>query len=373
MNWPSFFSYDFLLNLGISIGIVLLFLVFRGLFSKYIFSLILRLSRKAPTDLISHFFLSFEKPIQWLFIIIGIYVASDYFPLFEQDNTLFKDIISSSVVAMLTWGLYNIASASSVLFIKIRDNYKLELDDILIPFLSKSLRVVIVAISFSIIAQEFGYDVNGFVAGLGLGGVAIAFAAKDAIGNLFGGFIIITEKPFTIGDWIMTPSVEGTVEDISFRSTKVRTFAQAVVTVPNATLANESITNWSQMGKRQISFNLTISRDTPKAKLVKIVHRIEDIVKNNPDIHPETVFVKFDSFKDNGYEVFLYFFTNTTVWGDFLTIKESINFSIMEILEQEEVLMGLESTRLYMDSELTSKEQKEKEKNEGQLSLSKDS
>ncbi|MFA1822484.1 mechanosensitive ion channel family protein [Virgibacillus oceani] len=124
---------------------------------------------------------------------------------------------------------------------------------------SRTLRIVIIAISFSIIAQEFGYDVNGFVAGLGIGGLAFALAAKDALANMFGGIIIITKKPFTIGDWVLTPSVEGTVEDISFRSTKVRTFAQALVTVPNATLSNEPITNWSKMGKRQITFNSRLS------------------------------------------------------------------------------------------------------------------
>ncbi|MFP3359363.1 mechanosensitive ion channel family protein, partial [Planococcus sp. SIMBA_143] len=130
----------------------------------------------------------------------------------------------------------------------INHKYNVKIDHILIPFFSKALRLIIVAIGISVIAQEFEYDINGFVAGLGIGGLAFALAAKDALANLFGGIIIITEKPFTIGDWIKTPSVEGTIEDISFRSTKVRTFAQALVTVPNATLSNEAITNWSKMG-----------------------------------------------------------------------------------------------------------------------------
>ena len=92
---------------------------------------------------------------------------------------------------------------------------------------------------FSGIAEEFNYNVIGFVGGLGLFGLAFALTAKDTISNFFGGVIIITEKPFTIGDWILTPSVEGTVETITFRSTKIRTFAQGLVTVPNAKLARE--------------------------------------------------------------------------------------------------------------------------------------
>ncbi len=97
------------------------------------------------------------------------------------------------------------------------------MDDILAPFLSKLLRFVIIALSVSVIAQEFNYDVNGFVAGLGLGGLAFALAAKDTISNFFGGIIIITEKPFTIGDWVETSTVTGSVEDITFRSTRFRT------------------------------------------------------------------------------------------------------------------------------------------------------
>lgn len=351
MFWETYMKEDILVDLGISIGIFLLFLIFRKLFAKYVFTLLLRLSRKAPNDFFSHVFVSFQKPIQFLFIIIGIYVSVGYFPYLNQHNSLFLDIIRASVIIMLTWGLYNMASASSALFTSLKVKYDLEIDDILIPFISKALRFVIVAISISIVAQEFNYDVNGFVAGLGLGGVAIAFAAKDVLGNLLGGFVIITEKPFTIGEWIMTPSVEGTVEDISFRSTRVRTFAQALVTVPNATLANESITNWSKMGKRQISFRLRVTHDTTKDQMANVVGQIEYLLKNHPDIHPETILVTFDDYKENGLDIFLYFFTKTTNWGEFLKIKEEINFEIMDILENERVYVAMPSRKLYLDPE----------------------
>src|SRR5690625_661254 len=182
----------------------------------------------------------------------------------------------------------------------------------LIPFLSRALQVIIIAISISVILQEFNYNIGGFITGLGLGGLAFSLAAQDALKNLFGGIVIITEKPFTIDDWILTPSVEGTVEDISFRSTKIRTFAQALVTVPNATLANEPITNWSKMGKRQITFNLSLTYDTPKEKIEHVVRQVEYLLKNHPEIHPETIFVNFDHYKENGIDIFLYFFTKTT-------------------------------------------------------------
>ncbi|WP_324782482.1 mechanosensitive ion channel family protein [Mesobacillus jeotgali] len=349
--WENFLSYEVLESLGISVGIFFLFLLFRKLFTKYVFKLMLKLGQKTPTELFSSVTVAFEQPIRWLFIIIGIYVAADYFPFMEQSNRLFLKIIRASIIMLITWGLYNLSSGSSLLFMKINDRFKMEIDQILIPFFSKAIRFIIVAISISIIAQVFEYDVNGFIAGLGLGGLAFALAAKDAIGNLFGGIIIITEKPFTIGDWIKTPSVEGTVEDISFRSTRVRTFAQAVVTVPNAILANESITNWSKMGKRQITFKLGVTYDTPRVKLQRTILRIEEMLKSNDDIHPDTIFVKFDEYNDSSLDIFLYFFTKTTVWAEYLAVKEEINFAIMEILEEEGVSVAFPSRTLYVETQ----------------------
>lgn len=358
MKWEQLLEYEFLTSLGIALGILFIFLIFRKIFTKYVFSLLLKLSRKAPTDFLSYIFLSFEKPIRWLFIIIGIYVSASYFPYFNEKNELFQNIMSSSVIFMISWGLFNLASTSSLLLTKINKTLNIEIDEILIPFLSKAIRVIIVAIAFSIIAQEFGYEISGFVAGLGLGGLAFSLAAKDMLANLFGGIVIITEKPFSIGDWVKTPSVEGTVEDITFRSTKIRTFAQALVTVPNATLANENITNWSEMGKRQITFDLQVAHDTPKENLQNAVTRIEELLMGHPDIHQETIFVKFDKFMESGLGIFLYFFTKTTNWGEFLKAKENINFTILEILEEEKVQLAISSRRLYMETEQTPEKKK---------------
>src|SRR5699024_10501115 len=201
----------------------------------------------------------------------------------------------------------------------------------------------------SVILEVFNYKISGFITGLGLGGLAFSLAAKDALSNLFGGIIIITEKPFTIDDWIMTPSVEGTIEDISFRSTKVRTFAQALVTVPNATLANEPITNWSKMGKRQITFQLKLTYDTPKESIKTITSRIKDLLTTHEGIHQETIFVHVDEYATDGLAILLYFFTKTTNWGEYLEIKEEINLRICNIIEETGAEIAIPSQKLYTD------------------------
>ncbi len=341
-------NYDILKDLGISIGILLLFILFRNLFTKYVFQLILKLSRKTPTDFITQICLGFERPLGWFFIILGLYVAMDYFPFMEQHNVLFLKFLRSMVIVLITWGLFNLSSPTSGLLISVNQKLNNKIDLILIPFICRIIRVIMIAISISIIGQEFDYDVNGLVAGLGLGGLAFALAAKEAVGNLIGGVVIVTEKPFSIGDWILTPSVEGTVEDINFRSTKVRTFSQALVTVPNSTLANEPITNWSRMGKRRITFHLGLNYQTTKEQIKRVVEKMEHMLRTHEDIHPDTIMVAFDHYNESSLDILVYFFTNSTVWAEHVKIKHEINLAIMGILEAEGVEVAFPSRTLYV-------------------------
>ena len=359
------FIHNYLDETGIALGIFLLFLLLRKIFAKYVFKLLLKLSKKVKTTLLTSIFTAFEKPLQWLFIIIGFYVTVQYYPLFNQSNPVFWDILRSGIVIIISWGLYNLTASSSHVFDKLNDKYSFEIDAILVPFLSRILRVVIVIIAISVVAQEFGFNVSGFVAGLGIGGLAISLAAKDAIANLFGGFVIITERPFTIGDWIMTSTVEGTVEEITFRSTRIRTFKDAVVTVPNAILSNSEITNWSKMSKRQVTFYIKVNFDTSKQTLDKIVKNINELLLQHPDIHDDSVQVKFDLFDQNGYGISVTFFTKTTVLGEYLRIKEEVNFQIMELLETEDVQLAVPSMKLSLDKDIDQQLKNETLMNQG--------
>ena len=213
----------------IAIGIFLVFLLLRKVFSKYLFKLILKISKQTPTEFFTNIWLSFEHPIRWLFVIIGFYAAAAYFPYINHKNEMFLNFFRSAIIILLTWGLFNLSSASSAIFQNLNKRLNLDIDQILIPFLSKMLRAIIVIIGISVILVEFDYNISGLITGLGLGGLAISLAAQDAIKNFIGGIVIIFENALSLGHWITTPSVEGTVEDISFRSTKIRTFDQALV------------------------------------------------------------------------------------------------------------------------------------------------
>ncbi|UCZ51901.1 mechanosensitive ion channel family protein [Bacillus shivajii] len=335
---------------GIAVGIIIIFLVFRKIFTTYLYKIILRFSKKAPTEIVTNILLAFEKPLRVFFVFVGFYVAFMYLPLAEVFNDPMEKLFRSFIIILIAWGLYNLSASTSTVFTKVGERLDIELDQILLPFVSKLIRFAIIAMAIAIIADVWEYNVSGFVAGLGLGGLAFALAAQDSISNFFGGVVIITEKPFTIGDWVSTPSVEGIVEDITFRSTKIRTFADTLVTVPNSTLANESIQNHSRMEKRQITFSLGVTYSTPREKVETCVRRIDEMLRNHDEVDQELIMVRFTEFNESSLDLFLYFFTKTTAWVKHLEVKEDINLKMMQILEEEGVSIAFPSRSIYMNS-----------------------
>ncbi|NEU29541.1 mechanosensitive ion channel family protein [bacterium LRH843] len=331
-----------------ALAIFVVFLLFRKIFTKYIFKMIVAMSKKTPTKVFTNVLFAFERPLHIFWIVLGTYMALMYLPFNITTIEFVKHMYRSIIIMLIGWGLYNYTSVRSMTFNHLTRNFDIDENNMLLPFLSKILRFTVVALMIVVIASEWGYSISGFVAGLGLGGLAFALAAQETLANFFGGIVIITEKPFAKGDWIETPTVEGTVEDITFRSSKIRTFANAVVTVPNSTLSKEPITNWTKMKKRRITFSLGVAYGTPKKKLDSCVRRIETLLRTNNDIHQELIMVRFNEFSHSGMDIYLYFFTKTTVWTEWFRVKEEINFAILQILEDEGVSVALPARDLYI-------------------------
>ncbi len=348
-------------HLFVVIAIAIATIALRTVFSKLLHFFAVKFFPNSKDDIANSYIPAFERPVRAFISVSGIYLIIQYLPFSEKVYLPALAFYRSAIIVILAWGFYNLTGGSISILKSIGKKLDDGADEILINFLSKIVRVVIVLLSVAIIAREWGFDVNGFVAGLGLGGLAIALAAKDAIANVFGGIVIITDKPFTVGDWIYTPSVEGTVEEVSFRSSKIRTFANAVTTMPNSVLANEAITNWSRMGKRRISFNLGVTYSTPAEKLRSCVKKIKAMLDNHPEIHKETIFVRFDSFNDSSLDIFIYCFTVTTKWGEYLEVKEDINFKIMDILAEEGVSVAFPSKSIYFENSLEQRDNFDKE------------
>lgn len=338
-------------NLRYAVGaliIILITLLLRAFISRYAVAWLKKWAENSSSIWDEHVIDSLKRPIGVFLLITGIYMALLYLPLYTAVNAMLIKVYRSIVIILIGWGFYQLVGKDSLFSDEFRARFNM--DAILTAFFSKAVRIIVTALTIVIVAHEWDYDVNGFIAGLGLGGLAFALAAKDALANIFGGLVIIMEKPFSIGEWISTPSVEGTVESISFRSTRVRAFDQAIITVPNSTLANEPITNYTRMGKRRINFHLGLTYSTTPAKIQACVNDIKQMLIKHPDIHPKTVVVNFEKLGDSSLDIIVYCFTNTTEWTKYLDVRQDINIRILQILEKSDISIAFPTRSILLES-----------------------
>jgi MscS family membrane protein len=215
------------------------------------------------------------------------------------------------------------------------------------------MKIFIVSIGLIALLQDWGINVTGFLASLGLGGLAFALAAKDTAANIFGGMAILTDNIFKLGEWVKVGSVEGIVEDIGMRTTKIRAFDKRLIIVPNATIANSAVENYSRREKRRIMMRIGLVYNTPIETIRKITTEIKEMLLDHPDIaKDETILINFDQFEDSSLSIFCYFFTNTAVWSDYLRIREDINLKIIEIVERNGSAFAYPSNSVYFETPL---------------------
>ena len=349
----SFLNYSFFdVSLGrITAAVVVFFgiLLLRKLFTRIVFGMAGIWTRRTRTAFDDRLLDTVAPPVRFLFVALAVWTFGAILRLPEDAADFVNHLVRSMVAVALIWAAYRATHVVSSLLEKLTRKTETTLDDNLLPIIQKAVRSVVVVLGVVILVQEWGYDVGGLIAGLGLGGLAFALAAKDTVANFFGCLVILMDKPFAAGDWIKTSTVEGTVEEISFRSTRVRTFAHALVTVPNATLAADTITNWSRMGKRRITYKLGVTYSSTRGQMEECIRRIEEMLRNHPDIHQGTIFVEFTDFGDSALEIFLYFFTTTTVWGEFLKVRTDVNLKIMKIVEELGMSIAFPSRSLYIE------------------------
>lgn len=294
----------------------------------------------------------FYKPLKIFYSILGLYLAILLIrkPLGINSlvNVWTDKIFKISVIILSSIGIANSTTAKSKSIKILRERMNPEVEDSMFKFVLKGIKAIIYVIAGFMVITELGFNLNGLVAGLGIGSVVITLAAQDTAKNLFGGLVIFLDKPFIVGDWIQVDKYEGTVEDITFRSTRVRTFENSVVNIPNAVISNDSIINWSRMEKRRNKVNLCLEIDTPLEKIKIIQQRIKEMLKQHDDVIDDTIIVRFDNITDNGINLLVCSYTNSVDYTSFLEEKEKINLKIMQILREENVELAYDTKTVFV-------------------------
>ena len=336
------------IDIIIAIGIIVFFRILSGTFSYMIIRIFKIKSKTAKEIKESAFF----KPLKAFFIILGIYLAVVFLKTPLQINNQVMDIVTKAFkiisVIEIAVGLANSFTSKTILGKKLKKSLSSKMDDTVFEFVLKITRVLIYVIAIFLVLAILEINLTGLIAGLGLGGVIVTLAAQDTAKNLFGGLVIFIDKPFVVGDWIQMDAYEGTIEDITFRTTRIRTFENALVNIPNAIIADASVTNWSKMEKRRYKTNLCVELNTPLEKLELLKSRIEKMLQERESVYDDSIIVRFDQITENGINILIYTYTNSVDYASYLKEVEDINIKIMKILKEENIELAYDTKTVYV-------------------------
>ena len=333
-----------------ALGIFVLFMVFRGFLTRIILSTLKIKISKSRTLLDDGMRAALEEPVRLVPVILGLFFALQFLNLEPRFQAFTDQLIRSLITATLFWALYRAALPLSNLMTKLQRLFTA----VMMDWLVKAIKVLIAFIGIAAVLEIWGIQVGPILAGLGLFGVAVALGAQDLFKNLIAGILIIAERRFNKGDWIRVDGVvEGTVEQIGFRSTMVRRFDKAPVYVPNTDLSENAVTNFTAMTHRRIYWHIGVEYSTTLDQLKAIRDQIEAYIFNEAEFaNPEDVstFVRIDRFSNSSIDIMLYCFTNTTNWGEWLEIKERLAYKVKQIVEGTGTGFAFPSQSLYVQA-----------------------
>ena len=338
-------------DLLIALTVMAVAILIRGLFSRLIKIVLRRQTERTATLIDDKVLEAVSGPLKLIPIIIGVYVAVNVLDLNDTDGIdIGGNLVLTLIIVAIFWALHNAVAPVSYLLTGLRNL----LTPVLVDWFARALRILFIIVGIGAVLETWGIPVAPIVAGLGLLGVAVGLGAQDLFRNLIAGLLILTEKRFLPGEWILVDGVvEGHVEQINFRSTLVRRFDKSPVYVPNAFLADNAVTNFTRMTHRRIKWYIGVEYKTSVDQLKYIRDHVLDYVLTEEAFAkpPEvTTFMRVDAFGASSIDFMLYAFTKTTNWTEWLEIKEKLAFRIKQIVEDEAgTAFAFPSTTVYMD------------------------
>ena len=325
-----------------------------GFLIKFIIELVVtflkKIIEKKKESLRSEVIVALEKPIGLLGATTLWFISIDHLQLKGFILPLASSLVHMAFSISIIWAIYSLSNVLARRLQRLALQTESELDDQLIPLFSKAVRLAIIITGGLITAQNLGFNVVSLLAGLGIGGLAFALAAKDMAANLFGSIMILLDQPFTVGDWIVTNNVEGTVEEVGFRSTRIRTFYGSIVSIPNATLANVNIDNMGQRHYRRVKTSLGITYDTSPEKIEAFTSGIKSLIEKHPHTKKGDYHVVLNEYGDFSLNILVYVFLDVPNWEMELLERENFFLDIHRLAHKIGVEFAFPTQTIHVDS-----------------------
>ncbi len=295
-----------------------------------------------------------KRPVPIVIWLVGIAFAASI--VGKETHAAVFDAVPAvrniGVVICLAWFLIRFIRNATNNVVAMHREKSEEMDSTTIDALSKLARLTVIITASLVAMQTLGFSITGVLTAGGIGGIAIGFAAKDLLANFFGGLTIYLDRPFSVGDWIRSPDkdIEGTVECISWRHTRVRGFNKNPLYVPNALFTTIVVENPSRMSHRRIRETIGI-RYEDIAKMGSIITDVKTMLEHHPEIDAtQTLIVNFTTFGPSSLDFFIYTFTKTTVWVHYHEVKQDVLLKVAEIIDRHGAQIAFPTRTLHLET-----------------------
>jgi len=331
----------------IGLGIFLIFLLFRGFISKIIINRLKKIAKKTTNKLDDTFVQAMEGPARFFPIVIGFFIASYYLEFSSESQSFIDNVNKSLITILIFWLIHQFIQPVTYLLGGLEKLLTKEL----IGWIVKSLKILIFILGAAAVLELWGIKIGPIIAGLGLFGVAVALGAQDLFKNLISGILVLVEKRFKVGDWIIVEGIiEGIVERIGFRSTVVRKFDKSIAIIPNFQFAENAVINISETTNWIISWVITLQYNTTVEQLKKIRDEIEKYITSHKDYETSLGHaVRVDKFSDSSIDMYIRCFTVTDDWDEWLAVKEKLAIEIKQIVEKNNASFAFPSQSIYVE------------------------
>jgi len=331
----------------IGLGIFLIFLLFRGLISKVIINRLKKIAKKTTNKLDDTFVQAMEGPARFFPIVIGFFIASYYLEFSPESQSFIDNVNKSLITILIFWLMHQFIQPVTYLLGGLEKLLTKEL----IGWIVKAFKILIIILGAAAVLELWGIKIGPIIAGLGLFGVAVALGAQDLFKNLISGILVLVEKRFKVGDWIIVEDIiEGIVERIGFRSTVVRKFDKSIAIIPNFQFAENAVINISETTNWIISWTITLQYNTTVEQLKKIRDEIEKYVTSHEDYKTSLGHaVRVDKFSDSSIDMYIRCFTVTDDWDEWLAVKERLAIEIKQIVEKNNASFAFPSQSIYVE------------------------
>lgn len=329
---------------------ILIGFIFRLLFEFIFQNYVQRVTAKTKTGWDDRLLHEVEKPLSFLFMMGFYWLTFTNLQLSVSVNYYLSLTLEIAVSASFIWLIYNLVNVLSGYLSELTSKTESQLDDQLVPLIRKTLKVFVVILGVIFVLQNNGINVTSLLAGLGLGGLAFALAARDTLANFFGSITIFMDKPFQVGDLIKTSNAEGVVEEIGFRSTRLRTLYNSVISVPNSNLAVTEIDNLGLRDYRRLKMVLNLTYSTTPQQMEAFVEGIKAIIKANEHIKQDNYEVHFNEYGAHSLDVLVYLFFDVPGWSEELQQRHNFLLEIYRLADEVGVEFAFPTQTLHIDS-----------------------